>query len=67
MEASINDGCIPDSFAQPAAGHAAPEEGERIMFIGWAYLIAFLMTADGLLLALWAMDKDWHWPKRWKK
>ena len=37
------------------------------MFIGWAYLIAGLMTMDGLLLALWAMDKDWHWPKRWKK
>lgn len=37
------------------------------------------MTMDGLLLALWAMDKDWpklwkgwsrswkDWPGRWKK
>lgn len=33
--------------------------------IGWAYLIAFLMTTDGLLLAMWLMDKDW--PKKWRK
>jgi hypothetical protein len=35
------------------------------MFIGWAYLIAGLMTMDSLLLALWVMNMDW--PKRWKK
>jgi hypothetical protein len=28
--------------------------------IGWAYLIAFLMTTDALLLAMWLMDKDWR-------
>ncbi len=32
---------------------------------GWAYLIAFLMTADALLLAFWLADKDW--PKHWRK
>jgi hypothetical protein len=35
------------------------------MFIGWAYLIAGLMTMDSLLLALWVINMDW--PKRWKK
>jgi hypothetical protein len=43
----------------------APEEGELAMLLGWAYLIAGLMTMDALLLALWLMNKDW--PKRWKK
>jgi hypothetical protein len=33
--------------------------------IGWAYLIAFLMTTDALLLVLWLMDKDW--PRNWRK
>jgi hypothetical protein len=32
---------------------------------GWAYLIAFLITTDSLLLAMWLMDKDW--PKDWRK
>lgn len=32
---------------------------------GWAYLIAFLMTTDSLLLAMWLMDKDW--PRKWRK
>jgi hypothetical protein len=27
---------------------------------GWAYLIAFLMTTDALLLVMWLMDKDWR-------
>jgi hypothetical protein len=35
------------------------------MFIGWAYLIAGLMTMDALLLALWLMNMDW--PKHGKK
>lgn len=34
-------------------------------FTGWAYLIAGLMTADGLLLALWAIDEGW--PGSWWK
>ncbi|ELT43865.1 hypothetical protein G205_15485 [Arthrobacter nitrophenolicus] len=33
---------------------------------GWAYLIAGLMTVDALLLALWAMERDWS-RKWWKK
>ncbi|MDQ0676797.1 hypothetical protein QFZ30_000179 [Arthrobacter pascens] len=37
------------------------------MYIGWAYLIAGLITMDTLLVVLWLMDKDWPWPKRWKK
>jgi hypothetical protein len=39
------------------------------VLLGWAYLIAGLITMDGLLLALWLMNKDWpdHWPKQWKK
>jgi hypothetical protein len=42
------------------------------VLLGWAYLIAGLVTMDGLLLALWLMDKDWpdhwkHWQKHWKK
>jgi hypothetical protein len=32
---------------------------------GWAYLIAFLITTDSLLLAMWLMDKKW--PKDWRK
>jgi hypothetical protein len=36
-----------------------------MLLIGWGYLIAGLMTVDGLLLALWLMDMDW--PRRWKK
>lgn len=36
-----------------------------MLFIGWAYLIAGLMTMDALLLALWLMNMKW--PKRWKK
>ncbi len=42
------------------------------MLIGWAYLMAGLITMDTLLVVLWLMDKDWpkrwkDWPKPWKK
>jgi hypothetical protein len=35
------------------------------MMIGWAYLMAGIMTVDGLLLGLLLMNLKW--PERWKK
>lgn len=34
-------------------------------YIGWAYLLAGLMSMDAMLLALWAIDKDWA--RIWRK
>jgi hypothetical protein len=47
---------------------AGANQGQEIAvswMTGWAYLIAFLITTDALLLALWLVDKDW--PKHWRK
>lgn len=35
------------------------------MMIGWAYLMAAIMTIDALLLGLLLFNAKW--PKRWKK
>jgi hypothetical protein len=35
------------------------------MMVGWAYLLAAIMTLDSLLLGLLLMNI--RWPKRWKK
>lgn len=35
------------------------------MMIGWAYLMAGIMTIDALLLGLLLFNI--RWPKRWKK
>jgi hypothetical protein len=35
------------------------------MMIGWAYLIAAIMTVDSLLLGLLLLHM--RWPRRWKK
>ncbi|MDP9980985.1 hypothetical protein J2W14_000361 [Pseudarthrobacter oxydans] len=35
------------------------------MMIGWAYLIAGIMSVDGLLLGLLLLNVKW--PKHWKK
>lgn len=39
--------------------------GEQRMMIGWAYLIAALMTVDSFLLGLLLLN--FKWPKHWKK
>ena len=35
------------------------------MMIGWAYLIAGIMSVDGLLLGLLLLNVKW--PKHWKR
>jgi hypothetical protein len=35
------------------------------MMVGWAYLLAAIITVDALLLGLLLMNVKW--PKRWKK
>lgn len=35
------------------------------MMIGWAYLMAAIMTVDSLLLGLLLLNVKW--PERWKK
>jgi hypothetical protein len=35
------------------------------MMIGWAYLLAAIMTVDALLLGLLLLNI--RWPSRWKK
>ena len=35
------------------------------MMIGWAYLIAAIMTVDSLLLGLLLLNL--RWPRSWKK
>ena len=42
-----------------------PVGGEQLMMIGWAYLMAAIMTIDALLLGLLLLNVKW--PKRWKK
>ena len=42
-----------------------PIGGEHHMMIGWAYLMAAIMTVDALLLGLLLFNAKW--PKRWKK
>lgn len=39
--------------------------GEQPMMIGWAYLMAAIMTVDSLLLGLILLNVQW--PKRRKK
>ena len=39
--------------------------GEQRMMIGWAYLMAAIMTIDSLLLGLLLLNVKW--PKHWKK
>ena len=39
--------------------------GEQLMMIGWAYLMAAIMTIDALLLGLLLLNMKW--PKHWKK
>jgi hypothetical protein len=58
---------VPDLGAIEWLG--GPSQEIAVLIQGWAYLIAGLMTMDGLLLAIWFMNKDWpdHWPKHWKK
>ena len=35
------------------------------MMVGWAYLMAAIMTVDSFLLGLLLLNVTW--PKRWKK
>lgn len=39
--------------------------GEQRMMIGWAYLMAAIMTVDSLLLGLLLLNVKW--PKSWKR
>jgi hypothetical protein len=39
--------------------------GDQAMMIGWAYLMAFIMTVDSLLLGLLLLNV--RWPKSWKR
>lgn len=39
--------------------------GEQLMMIGWAYLMAAIMTVDSFLLGLLLLNLKW--PERWKK
>ena len=45
--------------------HFGPAGGGHAMMVGWAYLMAGIMTVDALLLGLLLMNVKW--PKRWKK
>ncbi len=42
-----------------------PPDGGPAMMLGWAYLLAAVMTFDALLLGI--LLTNVKWPKRWKK
>jgi hypothetical protein len=49
-----------------APPHRGPlSGGEQLMMIGWAYLMAAIMTVDSFLLGSLLLNVKW--PKRWKK